>query len=279
MGFLTKASDISAIKTAVEIIDNFISGNRGLVTEDSAAAIKAAAEIIDNFIAGSRGLVTEDNSAAILANLNITLSALRDAIRGSGTKDFTTLETLLATALIRDITKIGGTAQTGRDWSTDFKGLSSLIVDEVRLLGITGATYFTPALVTTGSQGSDQITLAAGAAEGLLWQGTYTPLKTGTLLYVVFVINYFLKSSAATQAKTHRMQGTSTSTQVALQATVSENLTTAFVLKSALGIFPAVTNFNAVPFTLGLYGTPSADENIVGYLDGSSVIWAVYKGL
>jgi len=34
----------SAIKTAVEIIDNFISGARGLVTEDNSAAIKTAVE-------------------------------------------------------------------------------------------------------------------------------------------------------------------------------------------------------------------------------------------
>jgi hypothetical protein len=58
---------LADVKTAVQTIDNFISGTRGLVTEDNSAAIKAAVEVIDNFISGSRGLVTEDNSASILA--------------------------------------------------------------------------------------------------------------------------------------------------------------------------------------------------------------------
>jgi len=140
---------LASVKTAVEIIDNFISSTRGLVTEDSGvaiktaveavhtalqsagitqvqldaiktateatntalqtagitqvqlAAIKTAVELIDNFISGSRGLVTEDNSGSILAQLNITLSALRDALRGTGTKDFTTLETDIESILAR----------------------------------------------------------------------------------------------------------------------------------------------------------------------------------
>jgi hypothetical protein len=73
-------TDLAAIKTAVETIDNFISGSKGLVTEDNSAAIKTAVETIDNFISGSRGLVTEDNSAAILA----TSGATADAIVAAG---------------------------------------------------------------------------------------------------------------------------------------------------------------------------------------------------
>jgi hypothetical protein len=66
---LVTEDNSAAIKAAVETIDNFISGSRGLVTEDNSAAIKTAVEVIDNFISGSRGLVTEDNSASILAKL------------------------------------------------------------------------------------------------------------------------------------------------------------------------------------------------------------------
>ena len=61
---MTEAS-AADIKTALQLIDNFISGSRGLVTEDNSAAIKTAVEIIDNFISGSRGLVTEDSAVAI----------------------------------------------------------------------------------------------------------------------------------------------------------------------------------------------------------------------
>lgn len=41
-----------------------------LSTESTLAAVKTAVETIDNFISGSKGLVTEDNSAAILAKLS-----------------------------------------------------------------------------------------------------------------------------------------------------------------------------------------------------------------
>lgn len=46
------------------------------VSEASAAAIKTAVEKIDDFISGARGLVTEDNSAAILTKLNDILTEL-----------------------------------------------------------------------------------------------------------------------------------------------------------------------------------------------------------
>ena len=48
-----QATILAAIETAVEIIDNFISGSRGLVTEDNSAAIKTAIEILDNAISGN----------------------------------------------------------------------------------------------------------------------------------------------------------------------------------------------------------------------------------
>lgn len=47
---VTLASDDPAV-TALQIIDNFISGSRGLVTEDNSAAIKTAVELIDDTVA------------------------------------------------------------------------------------------------------------------------------------------------------------------------------------------------------------------------------------
>lgn len=41
--------NLAAIKTAIEILDNFISGTKGLVTEDNSAAIKAAVEFSGAF--------------------------------------------------------------------------------------------------------------------------------------------------------------------------------------------------------------------------------------
>lgn len=74
-GLVTEDNSAS-IKTAVEIIDNFISGSRGLVTEDNSASIKTAVEVIDNFISGSRGLVTEDNSGSIKTSVELIDDAI-----------------------------------------------------------------------------------------------------------------------------------------------------------------------------------------------------------
>lgn len=84
---LVTEDNSAAIKTAVETIDNFISGSRGLVTEDNSAAIKTAVEVIDNFISGSRGLVTEDNSASIktaVEAISTVQGAIADAIVAAG---------------------------------------------------------------------------------------------------------------------------------------------------------------------------------------------------
>jgi hypothetical protein len=85
-GLVTEDNSAS-ILSSLQTIDNFISGARGLVTEDNSAAIKTAVEIIDNFISGSRGLVTEDNSAAALTSLQLlddTVATIASAITAKG---------------------------------------------------------------------------------------------------------------------------------------------------------------------------------------------------
>jgi len=78
----------AALKTALEIIDNFISGARGLVTEDNSAAIKTAVEIIDNIVAGTEAQVdvitsalpTGAATAANQSTANTSLAAIQTAI-------------------------------------------------------------------------------------------------------------------------------------------------------------------------------------------------------
>lgn len=48
---------LTDIKTAVEIIDNFISGSRGLVTEDNSASILTALQIMDDWDESDRAKV------------------------------------------------------------------------------------------------------------------------------------------------------------------------------------------------------------------------------
>lgn len=104
----TQTASLDAIKTAVETIDNFISSNRGLVTEDNSAAIKTAVETLDNFISGSRGLVTEDNSAAILAAVQVIDNFISGS-RGLVTED-NSAAALTALQLIDDAVAVFGTA-------------------------------------------------------------------------------------------------------------------------------------------------------------------------
>lgn len=109
---LATQATLASVLTSLQLLDNIVSGNRALVTEDNSAAIlaaiagtltvtgtvtanagtnlntsalaleatlqsvKTAVEIIDNFISGARGLVTEDNSAAIKTALELIDNAI-----------------------------------------------------------------------------------------------------------------------------------------------------------------------------------------------------------
>lgn len=65
---LALETTLQSVKTAVEIIDNFISGARGLVTEDNSAAIKTAVELIDNAVSGAGFNITQVGGTNIDTN-------------------------------------------------------------------------------------------------------------------------------------------------------------------------------------------------------------------
>lgn len=64
---MTEASAAS-IRTAVEVIDNFISGSRGLVTEDNSALIKAALDTLNAAVSTAANQVTGNASIAVVAS-------------------------------------------------------------------------------------------------------------------------------------------------------------------------------------------------------------------
>lgn len=70
-----EAGNLASIKTAVEVLDNFISANRGLVTEDNSAAIKTAVETIDNAIAGTEMQVDVVTMPSITGTVTANLAA------------------------------------------------------------------------------------------------------------------------------------------------------------------------------------------------------------
>jgi hypothetical protein len=63
----TQITAEQAIQTAVETIDNFISGSRGLVTEDNSAAIKTSVELIDDAIKADDAAFTPATTKVMMA--------------------------------------------------------------------------------------------------------------------------------------------------------------------------------------------------------------------
>lgn len=95
---MTEAS-AAAIKTAVEIIDNFISGSRGLVTEDNSAAALTALQLIDNAVSG--------------AGFNITQVGGTNIDTNSGNKSAGTQRVVIATDQPQLTTPLNVTLQSG----------------------------------------------------------------------------------------------------------------------------------------------------------------------
>lgn len=160
-----------------------------------------------------------------------------------------------------------------------FVRLSGLQVIPINLFEWTSATWITTqALTVDGVQWSDEKTIAAGGAETQVFGAIFEPPKSGTLVAVQLGLTAQMKSSAATQAKTWQWKARNKAgTWVNLHGAVSENLTTAYVEKYRSGVSFAVTNFNEVPFEVGLFGTPSAAESFICQVKNSCMGIVIYK--
>ena len=139
----------------------------------------------------------------------------------------------------------------------------------------------TQALTSDGIQWSDEQTLAVGMAETQVFGAIFEPPKKGTLIAVELGLVCQLKSGEATAAKKWRWKARNKDgTWVNLHAEVSENLTTSYVEETRSGNFYAVTNFNKVPFEIGLFCTPhasTAGATIISQVKNASQVVAVYK--
>ena len=60
-------SQLDSIQTAVEVIDNFISGSKGLVTEDNSGAIKTAVELLDDAVIADDAAFTPATTKVLMA--------------------------------------------------------------------------------------------------------------------------------------------------------------------------------------------------------------------
>ena len=157
-----------------------------------------------------------------------------------------------------------------------------LAIDMAKLFEWTSATWIaTQALTSDGVQWSDEKTQAVGGAETQVFGAIFEPPSAGTLVAVELGLTCQLKSGEATVAKTWQWKARNKAgTWVNLHAAVSENLTTAYVEKDRSDYFYAVTNFNAIPFEVGLFCTPhatTASATIISQVKNSSYAKVIYK--
>ncbi len=157
--------------------------------------------------------------------------------------------------------------------------LSGLQIFPFKLFEWTNSTWIaTQGLTADGVQLSDAKTLTAGGAEAQVFGAIFEPPKSGVLAGVQLGLTAQMQSDGDTQAKVWQWKARNKDgTWVDLHTEVSENLTTSYVEKYRSGVFYAVTNFNAVPFEIGLFGTPSAAETFVCQVKSSSMGIVIYK--
>lgn len=184
---LESGGNLAAAVTALQIIDNFISGARGLVTEDNSAGILAAVQTIDNFISGSRGLVTEDNSAAILTAVQVIDNFISGS-RGLVTED-NSAAALTALQLIDDYVATAGSAITTKGAAiagTDGTNARIIKTDASGELQVDVLTMPTVAVTQSGTwdevginDSGNSITVDDGAGS-LTVDGTVAATQSGT---------------------------------------------------------------------------------------------------
>ena len=157
-----------------------------------------------------------------------------------------------------------------------------LVLVTAKLFEWTSPTWIASQTLTVdGVQLSDEKTQAVGGAETQVFGAIYEPPESGTLVAVELGLLCQLKSGEATVNKTWQWKARNKDgTWVNLHDAVSEALTTAYVEKPRSGYFYGVTNFNQVPFEVGLFCTPHATTalaTIISQVKNSCYATAIYK--
>lgn len=191
---------LGSVKTAVETIDNFISGSRGLVTEDNSAAIKTAVETIDNAISGTEMQVDIVSSVPITVTKSWNTLAdwtlvAQNTIAKSSVFDFSTksegilyiqaaLATVTAHTGTRFIVQIAPTTFGNENWQT--------LTEFVALIGtaVTDLIENNPL-----AAGSTSITLTAHTFTVL---GMWLFIEDGTLINSELVFESAQNANAIT---------------------------------------------------------------------------------
>jgi len=223
--------------------------------------------IVENAGSDVFGLVTDTPAVFTL------LRRLKDLLTG--------IVLSASTAVIGKIRLVTATGDEITDDTLDAIKITGkdLVSVVAKLFEWTSSSWIaTQALTSDGIQWSDEKTLPASDPETQVFGAIFEPPKAGTLIAVELGLVAQMKSSAATEAKKWRWKARNKAgTWVNLHGEVSENLTTGYVEKTRSGNFFAITNFAEVPFEIGLFGTPSANETFICQVKNSSQVTAIYK--
>jgi hypothetical protein len=196
---INNASGASAVNIQdggnIITVDGTITANAGtnlntslLNLETTQTSVKTAVEIIDNFISGSRGLVTEDNSAAIAASLSViddwdeTDRAKVNTIAGQvGVQGASGISTALTqrVVLATDIALPAGTNAIGKLAANS--GVDIGDIDITSIIPLTGATNLgkaEDAVHASGDVGIEALAVANEANTVFAADGDYVPFGT-----------------------------------------------------------------------------------------------------
>ena len=167
----------------------------------------------------------------------------------------------------------------GVSFSSDAQGVP-FIVDEVyKLFDWVGTAYIgTPALTSDGIQWSDEKTVAAGGGTTQMFGAVINPPKSWALVSAEFGFSFQIKSGGVTQNKWYQWRARNANgTWVNLHGSVSGSVNSSYMGTAMSGIFTPITNFNSVPFEVGLFAVSSASETFLAQVKSSSYVICKYR--
>lgn len=167
----------------------------------------------------------------------------------------------------------------GISFNSDGQDIPLIVTEEFNLFDWAGTAYIgTPALINTGLQLSDEKTIAAGGGTAQVFGAVVNLPKSRTLISVELGLSHQHKSSAATENKWYQWKARNKDgTWVVLHGTVSGVLATGYTGTVQAGIITAQTNFDSVPFEIGLFAVSSATETYVAQVKNSSYVICKYR--
>jgi len=164
-------------------------------------------------------------------------------------------------------------------FSTDSQGVSLIVSEEYKLFDWVGTAYIgTPAITSTGVQWSDEKTIATGGGTSQVFGAIVNPPKSWQLVSTEFGFSFQIKSGGVTQNKWYQWRARNMDgTWINLHGSVSGSVNSSYMGTAMSGVITAQTNFNQVPFEVGLFAVSSAAETFLAQVKNSSYVVVKYR--